>query len=66
MIELPELTLLPGLMDMEVDLVLGGPGAGLTDPVVTDPGQDDAAGDGQRPAHAARRVHDRPEPRACS
>jgi imidazolonepropionase-like amidohydrolase len=36
-IELPELTLLPGLMDMEVDLVLGGPGAGLQDPVVTDP-----------------------------
>src|SRR3546814_17011690 len=38
-IELPELTLLPGLMDMEVDLVLGGPGAGLTDPVVTAPVQ---------------------------
>ena len=36
-IDLPDLTLLPGLMDMEVDLVLGGPGAGLTDPVVTDP-----------------------------
>src|SRR3954463_822868 len=36
-IDLPELTLIPGLMDMEVDLVLGGPGAGLTDPVVTDP-----------------------------
>src|SRR3954447_24899143 len=36
-IDLPELTLLPGLMDMEVDFVLGGPGAGLTDPVVTDP-----------------------------
>jgi imidazolonepropionase-like amidohydrolase len=36
-VELPELTLVPGLMDMEVDLVLGGPGAGLTDPVVTDP-----------------------------
>ena len=36
-IELPELTLLPGLMDMEVDLVLGGPRAGLIDPVVTDP-----------------------------
>lgn len=36
-IELPELTLLPGLMDMEVDLVLGGPGAGLTDPVRLDP-----------------------------
>jgi len=36
-VELPDLTLLPGLMDMEVDLVLGGPGAGLTDPVITDP-----------------------------
>lgn len=36
-IELPELTLLPGLMDMEVDLVLGGPGAGLSDPVTADP-----------------------------
>lgn len=36
-IDLPELTLIPGLMDMEVDLVLGGPGAGLMDPVRTDP-----------------------------
>src|SRR3954451_10074022 len=36
-IDLPDLTLIPGLMDMEVDFVLGGPGAGLTDPVVTDP-----------------------------
>jgi imidazolonepropionase-like amidohydrolase len=36
-IELPGLTLVPGLMDMEVDLVLGGPGAGLTDPVRHDP-----------------------------
>ena len=36
-IELPELTLIPGLMDMEVDLVLGGQGAGLNDPVTTDP-----------------------------
>jgi imidazolonepropionase-like amidohydrolase len=36
-IELPELTLVPGLMDMEVDLVLGGPGAGLSDPVRMDP-----------------------------
>ena len=36
-VELPELTLVPGLMDMEVDLVLGGPGAGLMDPIVTDP-----------------------------
>lgn len=36
-VELPELTLVPGLMDMEVDLVLGGPGAGLTDPVRLDP-----------------------------
>src|SRR3546814_19112923 len=38
-IELPELTLLPGLLDLEFDLVLGGPGAGLTEPVVTDPVQ---------------------------
>src|SRR3954454_9076140 len=36
-IELPELTLVPGLMDMEVDLVLGGPGANLYDPVRLDP-----------------------------
>ena len=36
-VELPDLTLVPGLMDMEVDLVLGGPGAGLIDPIVTDP-----------------------------
>jgi imidazolonepropionase-like amidohydrolase len=36
-IELPDLTLVPGLMDMEVDLVLGGPGAGLSDPVRLDP-----------------------------
>lgn len=36
-VDLPDLTLLPGLMDMEVDLVLGGPGAGLTDPVTSDP-----------------------------
>ncbi|MBX3313313.1 MAG: amidohydrolase family protein [Actinobacteria bacterium] len=36
-IDLPDLTLVPGLMDMEVDLVLGGPGAGLTDPVRLDP-----------------------------
>lgn len=36
-IELPELTLIPGLMDMEVDLVLGGPRAGLNDPVRLDP-----------------------------
>ncbi len=37
LIELPELTLIPGLMDMEVNLMLGGPGAGLNDPVRLDP-----------------------------
>lgn len=37
MIDLPGLTLVPGLMDMEVDLVLGGPGANLADPVRMDP-----------------------------
>ena len=36
-IELPGLTLVPGLMDMEVDLLLGGPGGGLSDPVQMDP-----------------------------
>ena len=36
-VDLPELTLVPGLMDMEVDLVLGGPGAGLNDSVRIDP-----------------------------
>jgi len=36
-IDLPDLTLVPGLMDMEVDLVLGGPGANLSDPVRMDP-----------------------------
>jgi imidazolonepropionase-like amidohydrolase len=36
-IELTDTTLVPGLMDMEVDLVLGGPGAGLSDPVTVDP-----------------------------
>ena len=36
-IDLPDLTLVPGLMDMEVDLVLGGKGAGLNDPVRMDP-----------------------------
>ena len=36
-IDLPDLTLVPGLMDMEVDLVLGGPGATLNDPVRMDP-----------------------------
>ena len=36
-IDLPDLTLVPGLMDMEVDLVLGGRGATLDDPVRMDP-----------------------------
>jgi imidazolonepropionase-like amidohydrolase len=36
-IDLPDTTLIPGLMDMEVDLVLGGAGAGLNDPVTVDP-----------------------------
>ena len=36
-VELPELTLLPGFMDMEVNLFMGGPGAGLFDPVQVNP-----------------------------
>ena len=36
-VELGDLTLLPGLMDMEVNLFLGGPGASLMDAVQDDP-----------------------------
>jgi len=36
-VTVPDLTLMPGMMDMEVDLFLGGPGAGLMDPVRLDP-----------------------------
>lgn len=36
-VELGDVTLIPGLMDMEVDLFLGGPGAGLSDTVRLDP-----------------------------
>lgn len=36
-LDLTDLTLVPGLMDMEVDLVLGGVGAGFSDPVRMDP-----------------------------
>ncbi|HVU62282.1 MAG TPA: amidohydrolase family protein [Mycobacteriales bacterium] len=53
-IDLPGLTLVPGLMDMEVDLVLGGPGAGLSDPVRMDPVKMGlrAALNGRRTLHA--------------
>ncbi len=63
-VELPELTLIPGLMDMEVDLVLGGPGAGLNDPVRTDPVKMTLRGAANAAPHAARRIHDRAQPRA--
>ncbi len=53
-IDLPELTLVPGLMDMEVDLVLGGKGATLNDPVRLDPVKMGlrAVANGQRTLHA--------------
>jgi len=38
-IDLGELTLLPRLMDMEVNLVLGGPGASVMDVVTDDPAE---------------------------
>lgn len=38
-IALDDLTLLPGLMDMEVNLVLGGPGASVMDVVTDDPAE---------------------------
>lgn len=39
LVELPDLTLLPGLMDMEINLVLGGPGASKFDSVQDDPAE---------------------------
>ena len=39
LIDLPDLTLLPGLMDMELNLVLGGPGASMFDSVQDDPAE---------------------------
>ncbi len=62
-VELPELTLLPGLMDMEVDLVLGGPGAGSDRSRQHGSREDDAARHRQRSADVACRVHDRAQPR---
>ena len=64
-IDLGDLTLLPGLMDMEVNLLHGrarppqpaDPGAGR-------PGGADPAGRGQRPTDPAGRVHHRAQPRA--
>ena len=38
-VDLPDLTLLPGLMDMELNLVLGGPGASVFDVVQDDPAE---------------------------
>jgi imidazolonepropionase-like amidohydrolase len=38
-IDVRELTLLPGLMDMEVNLLLGGPGASVMDVVQDDPAE---------------------------
>ena len=36
-VECPDLTLTPGLMDMEVNFMLGGPGAAVDDPIRVDP-----------------------------
>jgi len=36
-VDLPDLTLIPGLMDMEVNFLLGGPGATEQDPIRIDP-----------------------------
>jgi len=36
-VEVPDLVLLPGLMDMEVNFMLGGPGATVHDPLRVDP-----------------------------
>ena len=55
----------PGLMDMEVNLLMGGPDHAqpARSPVQDDPAVQDAARRRQRPADAAGRVHDRAQPR---
>ena len=69
MIDLGDVTLLPGLMDMELNLLIGGPGGpeGLPNPmhgVQDDPGLPHAARRGERAHHAGRRLHHRAQPRA--
>ncbi len=64
-LDLGDLTLLPGLMDMEVNLLLGGPDhASPLNAVQDDPALRTLPRRRQRPAHAAVGVHDRPQPRA--
>ena len=64
-IDLGELTLLPGLMDMEINMLMGGPSGGnRRADVQDDPAFKTLRGHRQLPHHAAGRLHHRPQPRA--
>ncbi len=64
-IDLGDATLLPGLMDMEVNLLMGGPNhASPAGPGAGGPRPEDAAGRRQRSPDPPRRIHHRAQSRA--
>ena len=66
-IDLGDVTLLPGLMDMEVNLLLGGPDhRSPLNAVQDDPALRTLRCGGQRPTDPPGRVHHGPQPRVCS
>ena len=62
-IDLGDVTLLPGLMDMELNLLLGGPHGRQPAHGVQDDPRSGRCGHGQLPHDAAGRVHDRAQSR---
>ena len=63
-IELGDLTLLPGLMDMELNFLMGGAGSTLMSSVQDDPAMKLMRAIPSVPQDAARRFHHRAQPRA--
>src|SRR5580698_7078464 len=57
-IDLGDVTMLPGLMDMEVNLLMGGPDHRSPLTAVQDDPAVRAAGGRQCPSYSARRLHD--------
>ena len=62
-IELGDVTLLPGLMDMELNFVMGGAGSTHMSAVQDDPAMKLLRADSGVSQDVARRVHDRAQPR---